>query len=145
MFGLKTDFGKLEREFFRRLNSVVEPAVRRGVASSRLTPASLIVLETTGFKSGKQRRTPLWSFRLGRYRVVSTARGDRSLWMRNLRKHPTGSYFLGGQQRRAEALVFSPGAGHVPSSALPPVLARLAGFLNRLTDRGWAFAVLVPV
>jgi deazaflavin-dependent oxidoreductase (nitroreductase family) len=141
---VNTGFVKLERAFFRRLNSLVEPAVRRGVASSRLTPASLIVLETTGFKSGMQRRTPLWSFRLGRYRVVSTARGDRSLWIRNLQQEPLGSYYLGGKQRRAEALVISADAPRVPPSVLPPVLARISDFLARFTDRGWAFAVLVP-
>lgn len=37
----------------RRRYAVVESAVRRGVASSRLLPLSLIILETTGFKSGK--------------------------------------------------------------------------------------------
>ena len=142
---MKTDLVKLEREIFRRLNSVVEPAVRRGVASSRLTPASLIVLETTGFKSGKQRRTPLWSFQLGRYRIISTARGDRSLWVRNLQKEPRGNYYLGGRMRPAEALVIAPDADRVPSGVLPPVLARLTRFLARFTDRGWAFAVLVPV
>jgi len=142
---VKTDLVKLEREFFRRLNSVVEPAVRRGVASSRLTPASLIVLETTGFKSGKRRRTPLWSFQLGRYRVISTARGERSLWMRNLQKEPVGNYYLGGRLRPAEALVISPDADRVSSGELPPVLAKLTSFLTSFTDRGWAFAVLVPV
>ena len=89
---MNANFTTLERNFFRRLNSVVEPAVRRGIASSRLTPASLIVLETTGFKSGKQRRTPLWSIGLGRYRIVSTVRGDRSFWIRNLQKEPKGSF-----------------------------------------------------
>jgi hypothetical protein len=139
------DFNALERNFFRRLNSVVEPAVRRGIASSRLTPASLIVLETRGFKSGIQRRTPLWSIGLGRYRIVSTVRGDRSFWMRNLQKEPKGSYYLGGKRRTAEALVITPDTDPVPSSVLPPVLARLVRVLNRFTDKGLSFAVLVPV
>ncbi len=139
------DFTTLERNFFRRLNSVVEPAVRRGIASSRLTPASLIVLETTGFKSGKQRRTPLWSIGLGRYRIVSTVRGDRSFWIRNLQKEPKGSFYLGGKRRQAEALVITPDADPVPSSVLPPVLAQLTRVLRRFADRGLSFAVLVPV
>lgn len=66
---------KLEQAVFRRLNAVVEPAVRSGIGSTTLAPASLIVLETVGSKSGLRRRTtPLWSIKLGRYRVVSTAR-----------------------------------------------------------------------
>ena len=49
----------LERNLFRSVNALVEPAVRRGVASSCLLPVSMIVLESTGFKSGSPRRTPL--------------------------------------------------------------------------------------
>ncbi|MCB1848305.1 MAG: hypothetical protein KDI04_13230, partial [Halieaceae bacterium] len=55
----------LEREFFRMLNRVVEPAVRKGVGSPRFLPAGLIVLETVGFKTGAKRRTPLVATRLG--------------------------------------------------------------------------------
>ncbi len=69
---------KLEQKFFRALNSVVEPAVRKGIGSSRITPASLIVMETTGFKSGKMRRTPLMAMRVGKYILVATFRGGRS-------------------------------------------------------------------
>ena len=84
---------RLERDFFRALNSVVEPAVRRGVASPRYTPGSLIVLESTGFKSGQQRRTPLAALRLGRYILVGTARGNRSFWPRNLANEPEVTYY----------------------------------------------------
>ena len=136
--------GSLERELFRRINAVVEPAVRRGVGSSRLTPASLIVLETTGFKSGKQRRTPLWSLRLGRYRIVSMARGNRSFWVKNLQKDPQISYYLGGKRRDSEALVIAPGGDRWPSSVLPPLLRRIIDLLARSTRQGWAFAVLLP-
>ena len=41
---------RLERNFFRALNSVVEPAVRRGLGSPRLAPSTLIVLESTGYR-----------------------------------------------------------------------------------------------
>lgn len=64
----------LERNLFRGLNALVEPAVRRGVASSCLLPVSMIVLESTSFKTGSPRRTPLWSLAVGPYRVISTAR-----------------------------------------------------------------------
>ena len=33
-------FATLERDFFRYLNALVEPAVRRGIGSPRFTPAS---------------------------------------------------------------------------------------------------------
>ena len=42
---------RIERNFFRVLNAVVEPAVRKGAFSSRFTPGTLIVLETIGFRS----------------------------------------------------------------------------------------------
>ena len=93
-------FDKIEQRVFRRLNAVVEPAVRRGIGSPALAPASLIVLETVGFKSGKKRRTPLWSVCLGGYRIVSTARGDRSYWVRNLQRRPRVN-MIGVQCERA--------------------------------------------
>ena len=80
---MSVDLAAFEQKVFRNLNSVVEPAVRRGFGSPTRAPAGLIVLETVGFKSGTTRRTPLWSLRLGRYRVVSTARGNRSFWVKN--------------------------------------------------------------
>ena len=85
----------LEREFFRKLNSVVEPAVRKGLGSPRIWPSGLILLETTGFKTGVKRRTPLLATRLGKYVFVSTFRADRSFWIRNLRKQPRVFYLLG--------------------------------------------------
>ncbi len=117
---------KIEKNAFRRLNSVVEPAVRRGIGSLTLAPATLIVLETLGFKSGKQRRTPLWSFRLGRYRIVSTARGDRSFWVKNLLKEPKVSYYLGGKRRESNAFVITSNMLQQHSVQLPPILQQLA-------------------
>ena len=141
---MPSNFNKLEQTLFRRLNALVEPAVRKGIGSPRLAPLSLIVLETTGFKSGQQRRTPLWSCRLGRYRIVSTARGDRSFWVKNLAKQPQIRYFLAGKSRPAEAVVVAPGSSSTHIEALPPLLQRLAGSLSRLPLEGWAFAILTP-
>lgn len=129
---------------FRRLNAVVEPAVRRGLASPALAPASLIVLETTGYSSGRRRRTPLWSIGLGRYRIVSTVRGGRSFWVKNLQKQPRVRYYLGGKPRESEAIVIAPGATLPPPRALPPGLRSLATVFAGLAQRGWAFAILVP-
>ena len=137
-------FTSLERNFFRYLNAVVEPAVRHGVGSPRFTPASLVVLETTGFKSGAQRRTPLWSLRLGRYRLISTARGKRSFWVKNLLKDADVSYYLGGRRRDTRAVVFAPDAGEVDAGELPFMLRGLAGLFSIYARRGWAFALLLP-
>ncbi len=97
---------QFEQNFFRKLNAIMEPAVRRGFGSPRFLPAGLILLESVGFKSGQQRRTPLLSFQVGRYRIVTTARSKRSFWVKNLVQQPRVSYFLGGKRREAEAIVF---------------------------------------
>jgi deazaflavin-dependent oxidoreductase (nitroreductase family) len=138
-------FGNVEKTVFRLLNTIVEPAVRRGIGSPSLTPASLIVLETIGFKSGERRRTPLWSFKVGRYRVVSTARGDRSFWVKNAVKQPRVSYYLGGRRKLSDALVIADGEPDQRWAILPPAMRRVAALFARLTARGWVFAILVPL
>lgn len=135
---------KLEQTFFRRLNALVEPAVRNGLGSPRFTPLSLIVLESTGFKSGQRRRTPLWSCKLGPYRIISTGRGDRSFWVKNLVKHPRINYFLAGKSRAAEAVVIVPGSTDVTAASLPPGLKQIASLLSKFPLEGWAFAILPP-
>ena len=137
-------FANIEQSVFRALNAVVEPAVRRGIGSSSLTPASLIVLETVGFKSGATRRTPLWSICLGRYRIVSTARGDRSFWVKNLLKQPKTRYYVGGKLRESKAIVIAPGAAMRRSQRLTPVMRKLVTIFSRLSQAGWAFAILGP-
>ncbi|MEZ5569514.1 MAG: nitroreductase/quinone reductase family protein [Halioglobus sp.] len=135
-------FPALERSLFRSLNSVVEPAVRRGIGSSQLLPISLIVLESTGFKSGSARRTPLWSVAVGPYRVISTARGNRSFWVKNLEKTPQVRYFVGGRQRDARALVVSDGTSDPLSDTSPVLLCWLLARLRSFPVSGWAFAIL---
>ena len=141
---MNIDFKRVEQRFFRALNSVVEPTVRAGLFSPRLTPSTLIVLESTGYKSGKTRRTPLLANRFGRFLIVSTVRGEQSFWVRNLARNNDVTYFLGGRQREARALVLSPEGSDIPQAGLPRPLQRLVQLLSRLTERGWAFAVLVP-
>lgn len=137
-------FANIEQSIFRALNAVVEPAVRRGIGSSSLTPASLIVLETVGFKSGATRRTPLWSICLGRYRIVSTARGDRSFWVKNILKQPKIRYYVGGKPRESKAIVIAPGTAMQKSQRLTPVMRKLVKLLSTMSQAGWAFAILGP-
>jgi hypothetical protein len=136
---------KLEREFFRMLNRVVEPAVRKGLGSPRFVPGGLIVLETTGFKSGATRRTPLAATRLGGYVFISTFRADRSLWIKNLQQQPRARYFLGGRARNTKAFVMINGKRYRRPKALPPAIGKITDFLAPYTRAGWAFAVLMPV
>ena len=132
----------LERGFFRTLNSVVEPAVRKGLGSPRLLPGGLIVLETTGFKTGATRRTPLVATRLGRFIFVSTFRGESSFWVKNLHKKSSINYYLGGKAREADAFVVMPGKDYQSPKSLPPAISKLTDLLAPYTRTGWAFAVL---
>lgn len=136
---------RAEQVFFRTLNSVVEPAVRKGVASSRWTPGSVIVLETTGYISGNQRRTPLLSVKLGKYRLISTSRGDRSFWMKNLKKDPAISYYLGGKKYSSRALLIEQEDSSNELSVLPTYVRKISRWLAMYKKQGWAFALLTPV
>ena len=135
---------KVEQQFFRRLNNLVEPLVRSGLGSLKWAPASLIVLESTGFKSGQSRRTPLSSVRLGQYRIVATARGKRSFWVRNLQKNPDVSYFVGGEALPAEAILVAPDFNNLDDWELSSLMSQLMAGLARFVKQGWAFAILVP-
>ena len=135
----------VERKFFRGLNAVVEPAVRRGVASPTLLPGAMIVLESIGFKSGQRRRTPLLSFRLGPYRIVSTVRGDRSFWVRNLVKQEQVHYFLGGKRRAARAIVLQDGGPVRPFATDSALLRGVVRLLSKLATRGYTVVVLESV
>jgi deazaflavin-dependent oxidoreductase (nitroreductase family) len=132
----------LEVEFFRMLNRVVEPIVRRGFGSPRLAPSGFIVLETVGRKSGELRRSPLAATRIGRHMIVATFRGERSQWVRNLAAQPRARYWTRGRPHDAKAVVIQQGS-RVPAS-LPAPLRRVARFLVPYTRAGWAFAVLSP-
>ena len=136
---------KLEREFFRKLNALVEPAVRRGLGSPRIAPAGLIVLESVGFKTGQPRRTPLAAMRLGSYVFVSTVRGERSFWVKNLQKQPRTRYFRGGREHEAKAFVIAPGKRYQRPKSLPALLGLLTDAFAQRAPDGWAMAVLMPV
>ena len=133
----------LEVEFFRMLNRVVEPIVRRGFGSPRLAPSGFIVLETVGRKSGELRRSPLAATRIGRHMIVATFRGDRSQWVRNLAAQPRARYWTRGRPHEAHAVVIRDGATRIPAR-LPSPLRRVVRFLVPYTRAGWAFAVLSP-
>jgi len=136
---------RLERDFFRLLNSVVEPAVRCGIGSPRFAPAGLILLESVGFKSGETRRTPLLATRFMGFTFISTARGERSFWVKNLQKQPRVTYYVGGKARAAKAFVMMPEKRYRRPGSLPEIIGRITDFLAPYTESGWAFAVLAPL
>jgi hypothetical protein len=96
---------QLEAQFYRAINGVVEPAVRAGWGSPGCSPNTMIVLETTGRRSGRTYRTPLAATRLGDRIFVSTLRSGRSHWLKNLAATPEAGYWLAGRRHDAQASV----------------------------------------
>ncbi len=126
------------------LNRLVEPRVRAGCASPRLAPGGLVVVEMTGRRTGRRTRVPLAATRIQGHLVVSTFRGRRSQWVKNLLAQPDVRVWLDGRARNATALVLAP--DHRPRHAkqLPAALRWALSFLVPYTYAGWAFAVLAP-
>src|SRR3984893_11177165 len=132
-------------EFFGALNALVEAAVRAGCASPGLLPTGMVLLETTGAKSGQTRRVPLLATVLEGCLCVGTACGDRSQWLRNLRAEPSVRYWLAGHEHRGAALVFGEGTPPPATRMLPPLARAVAeGLLPAATAWGWQFAVINP-
>src|SRR5260370_41166664 len=98
-----------EAEFFRTLNALAEPAVRAGCAAPGLLPTGMVVLETTGAKTGRRTSLPLMGTVLDGCLFVGTTRGDRSQWFRNLRAEPPVRYWLAAREHQETALVFAAG------------------------------------
>ncbi len=140
-----TGIARIEKTFFRGLNAVVEPALRRGIGSYSMTPAGLLLLETVGFKSGQVRSTPLLSLACGPYRIVSTVRGDRSFWVKNLIKEPRVEYILGGKRREAQAYVFLEGERVTQELYHSRALRMLSDIAKRRAVNGWAVVILAPL
>ena len=135
----------IETEFFRALNALVEPWVRAGCGSPGLLPTGLVVLETTGAKSGQPRRVPLLATVFDGCVFIATVRGSRSLWVRNLAAEPRARYWVAGREHRGVARVFRPGEPLPDTTGLPPFARAAAdGVLLPATLWGWTFAVITP-
>lgn len=89
---------------FGSVNRVVSPLVKAGVGSPLLIGGGLIILETTGRKSGVARQVPLAATRMGDKIIVSTVR-NKSLWIKNLEAQPRAAIWVCGQRREVTASV----------------------------------------
>lgn len=140
MFG--QEMTRLENDFYRGLNRVVEPLVRAGLGSPVLWPTGAIVLETTGRKTGRTQRVPLLATRVGNLLLVSTVR-RRSQWLKNLAANPATRYWLAGRAHEATAFVITR-EQNAPLDMPPPArcLANLLIPQSNLFDVG--FAILIP-
>jgi deazaflavin-dependent oxidoreductase (nitroreductase family) len=135
----------MESEFFRALNSLVEPVAKAGFFSPDRWPAGVIVLETTGRRTGQARSTPVMAIVIDGCAIVGTARGEHSDWFRNLQAAPNARYWLGGELHMGEALTFAPGQEQPSTDDLPPLIRdAVCGMLPAVDTMGCRFAVLVP-
>lgn len=135
----------LETELLRTLNAFVEPLARAGCGSPGVFPAGIVVLETTGRRSGRPHRTPVLATLVGGQLLVGTVRGERSEWMKNARANPRVRYWLCGRPREARALVFSGDGWPAEAEGLTPLMRGIASGLYRGAGAaGAAFAVLTP-
>jgi deazaflavin-dependent oxidoreductase (nitroreductase family) len=133
-----------ESDFFRTLNRFVEPLAEAGCFSPEFWPTGLILLETTGRRSGRPHRTPVLAMIMDDHVIVRTFRGERSEWFKNLRANPDVSYWAGGGKKRARATVHAPGE-ECQTAPLPPFAALGVAATSVAIDlMRWRFAVLTP-
>ena len=130
----------LEAGYYAALNRVLVPLARTGLFAPR--PVGLIELATTGWRTGKTHRTPVLAAALGGQLLVSTVRGRRSHWVRNLERTPEAAYWTGDVEHLIRAFVVAP--GRVPREP-GDIDARLHGVLAGAAElSGCAFALLTP-
>ena len=133
---------QLEARFFRTLNRFAEPIVRAGFGSPCIVPGGLIVLETTGRRTGRTYRTPVVATLFAGRIFVSTVRGRSAQWLKNLTAEPRLRYWQGGRLHDAEAKVYCPGGEAPDQREFPAVLGPLVPLLARYVSLGAGFAVL---
>jgi deazaflavin-dependent oxidoreductase (nitroreductase family) len=134
-------WAEFEREAYRTLNAWLEPWIRAGLGAPVLTPFGAIVLEVKGRKSGRLHSVPLLACTVPGAAAVSTFRGRRSQWVRNLLANPGCSWVVAGTTHHGVATVFAPDSWP-DTTALPAPLASRVAAWRPLVDAGWAVVVL---
>ena len=132
----------LEQDFYQALDSVLGPIASSGVAAPGVVPVGLIVLETTGWRSGKQHRTPVLATAFGDRLLVITYRCRKSHWVQNLIRQPDIRYWTGTESHAVTACVVAPDAVLPDGQAIPQFAIDWLGYFADVS--GFAFVVLSP-
>lgn len=135
--------GEVETSLFSALNRLVEPGVQAGFGSLWILPVGLIVLETTGRKTGFPQRVPLLAAMIAGHVVVSTVRVQQSQWLRNALEYPEVRYWVRGQELHGRAIVVV--SGRDVSEPLDDDARCLVEALLPAAALGAAFVVLLHV
>ncbi|MFM7063571.1 MAG: nitroreductase/quinone reductase family protein [Actinomycetes bacterium] len=93
-----------KKQLFDRVNKVVAPLARSGLASPLPVGPGLVMLRTAGRVTGRRQEVPLLSVRVGHLVLVGTVR-PTSHWFKNLAVDPAPEVWLKGKVRPAEATV----------------------------------------
>lgn len=93
-----------KKQVFDRVNKVVAPIARSGLAAPLPVGPGLVMLRTAGRRTGRRQEVPLLSMRVGHLVVVGTVR-PTSHWFKNLSVDPAPEVWVDGKVRPAEAKV----------------------------------------
>ncbi len=138
-----TSLSRLEADFFSGLNSVVEPYLRAGFGTPGFCANGIVLIETTGRKTGRIINVPLMAMSVGDVVIVSTVRARRSQWIRNVAANPEVRLWLRGRAHEARAFVIGDGARSTDRMRMPLRVRAIASMLHPLTiTDNLAFAVL---
>ena len=98
--------GSFSKAVFAHINPIVEPLARSSWSGPRLIGPGLILLETTGRRSGELRQRPLLSWRVGSTVIAGTVR-SKSDWIANLRADPQSRVWLDGAPTDVDATIIA--------------------------------------
>ena len=139
-----TSYSQLEADFFAGLNSVIEPYLRAGFGTAGPCANGIVLLETTGRKSGRIINVPLMAASFGAVILVSTVRARRAQWIRNVAANPEVRYWLHGRAHKAKAYVIGDGERAATRDRMPLRVRAIASMLHPLTiTDDVAFAVML--
>jgi hypothetical protein len=106
--------------------------------------SGLVLIEVRGRVTGETHPVPLIGTRIGDLLLVSTLRGNRSHWVRNLESAAEVRYWLHGREGHGRAVMVNTHHRGESCRGESAAVQALAAYLAPATYAGWAFAIIVP-